>query len=144
MWYIRAEIMNRCLAVAEIGDRLATIDMSKKWGLLCLLFRDGELGAHLTQCRLGRGQPPCQVASWSIQLFGHNRDGPKIGGGCVPLRRGAGSPSNTMWPGRGLPPRQVSSWSIQPFCHNTPTLQTWQTDNGPIAYGEPFYKRSPK
>jgi len=36
---------------------------------------------------------------------------------------------------------QVSSWSIQQFGHNTPTLQT---DNGLIAYGEPFYKRSPR
>jgi len=32
----------------------------------------GELGLHLTQCRLGRGLPPYQMASWSIQLFGHN------------------------------------------------------------------------
>jgi len=57
--------------------------------------------------------------------------------------------------GRGLPACQVSSWSIQPFGHNAPTSQTdrtgdtWQTgqtgqDNGPIALGEAFYKRSPK
>jgi len=32
----------------------------------------GELGAHLTQYRLGRGLPPYQVASYSIQPFGHN------------------------------------------------------------------------
>jgi len=25
----------------------------------------GELGSHLTQCRLCRGLPPCQVSSWS-------------------------------------------------------------------------------
>jgi len=31
-----------------------------------------ELGPHLTQCRLGRGLPPYQMASWSIQPFGHN------------------------------------------------------------------------
>ena len=31
-----------------------------------------ELGPHLTQCRLGRGLPPYQVASWSTQPFGHN------------------------------------------------------------------------
>jgi len=50
--------------------------------------------------------------------------------------------------GRGLSPYQVASWSIQPFGHNTSTLQNRQadrqTDNGPIAQGEPFYKRSPK
>jgi len=49
---------------------------------LCLLFRMGELSPNLTQCRLGRGLPPYQVASWSIQPFGHNRLGPKIGGLC--------------------------------------------------------------
>ena len=91
----------------------------------------GGAGFHLTHCGLGRGLPPCQVASWSIQPFGHNRHGPKIGG-CAPL--GEGELSLYLTPCgqvRGLPPRQVSSWSIQPFGHNTPTLQTkmiWQTD----------------
>ena len=32
----------------------------------------GVLGPHLTQCGLGRGLPLYQVASWSIQPFGHN------------------------------------------------------------------------
>ena len=32
----------------------------KKWGGCAPL---GELGLHLTQCRLGRGLPPYQVAS---------------------------------------------------------------------------------
>jgi len=31
-----------------------------------------ELGPHLTQCGLGRGLPPYQVTSWSMQPFGHN------------------------------------------------------------------------
>ena len=31
-----------------------------------------EMGPHLTQCRLGRGLPKYQVASWSIQPFAHN------------------------------------------------------------------------
>jgi len=30
------------------------------------------LGPHLTQCDQGRGWPPRQVSSWSIQPFGHN------------------------------------------------------------------------
>ena len=113
---------NKCWAVAEMGDRLATTDMgwklgavpllgvvarspsntmwpgprptsvpsgtlinsaiwpqqtwAKKWGLkwgLCPFY--GELGPHLTQCRLGRSLPLYQVASWSIQPFGHNRHG---------------------------------------------------------------------
>jgi len=43
----------------------------KSGGLLCP-FSWGELGSHLTQCHLGWGLPPCQVASWSIQPFCHN------------------------------------------------------------------------
>jgi len=86
-------------------------------------FRGWGAGPHLTQCGPGRGLPPYQVASWSIQPFGHNRHGPKSGGCCAPLLgRGAGSPSNTMSPG----PRPTSLLSgifihplIQPFGHNT-------------------------
>jgi len=95
-----------------MGDRLATIDMGRKLGAVPLF---GELGPHVTQCGVGRGLPPYQVVSWSIQPFGHNRHGPKIGGGLCPFFRGAGSPSSTMWPGRGLPPYQVASWFIQPY-----------------------------
>jgi len=104
----------------------------------------GELGPHLTQCRLGQGRFPYQVVYSCIQPFGHNRHWPKaedccapLGGGrlvfikhnvalaesylhtkwhldpsgrlatidmrrkrgcCAPFGRGAGSPSNTMWP----------------------------------------------
>ena len=47
---------------------------------------------------MGWGLSPYQVASWSIQPFGHNRHGPKTGcGGCAPLGGGAESPSNTVW-----------------------------------------------
>ena len=42
----------------------------KSKGLLCP-FPWGELGPHVT-CGLVRGLPPYQVASWSVQLFGHN------------------------------------------------------------------------
>jgi len=45
--------------------------LQKLGGLLCLFF-GGQLGPHLTQSRMGRGLPPCQVSSWSIQPFGHN------------------------------------------------------------------------
>jgi len=51
---------NKSSAVAEMGDRLATIDMGQKVGAAVPPFRGGELGPHLTQCRLGRGLPPYQ------------------------------------------------------------------------------------
>jgi len=53
--------LNKCSAVVEMGDRLATIDMDQNWGLYP--FWEGELGPHVTQCGLGRGLPSYQVAS---------------------------------------------------------------------------------
>jgi len=60
---------------------------------------------------------------------------------------GAGSPSNTMSPG----PRPISVPSASGvLIHPNPTVwpqytnATDRTDNGPIAKGEPFYKRSPQ
>jgi len=45
-----------------MGNRLATIDMSRKLGAVSL--REGELGPHVTQCGLGLGLPNSyQVAS---------------------------------------------------------------------------------
>ena len=103
---IAETISHKCSAVAEMGDRLATIDMGRKseavphfggelgphvpqcgprptfvpsgilihpavcaqytWAEnrgLCPLFRGGELGPYLTQCRLGQGLPFYQVTS---------------------------------------------------------------------------------
>jgi len=51
-------------AVAEIGDRLATIGMGRKVvAAMPPPFSWVELGPHLTQCGQGRGLPPYQVAS---------------------------------------------------------------------------------
>jgi len=61
-------------------------------------FGEGERGPHLTQSRLGRGLPPYKLASWSMQSFGRNGYGPKLGGLCPFGGGGDGSPSNTMWP----------------------------------------------
>jgi len=68
------------------------------------------------------------------------------GGACAPLGEGElGLHLTQCRQGRGLPLCHVSSWPIQLFGHNTPTLQRdKQTDKGPVAYGEPFYKQSPK
>jgi len=55
---------NKSSAVAEMGDRLATIGMGRKWGGAAVGAADGSpLGPHLTQCGLGRGLPLYQVAS---------------------------------------------------------------------------------
>jgi len=46
--------VNKTSAVAEMGDRLAAIDMDRKVGAAVPLSWGGELGRHLTQCGLGR------------------------------------------------------------------------------------------
>jgi len=45
----------------DLSSRLVTIDMGRKLGVLAPVLGRGELGSHLTQCRLGL--PPYQVAS---------------------------------------------------------------------------------
>ena len=69
------------------------------------------LGPHLTLSTLGWGLPPYQVASWSMQPFGHNRYGPKIGEGEL------GPHLTQCGQGRGLPVCQVlfdhSAWMLQ-------------------------------
>ena len=54
-----------------MGDRLATRGMDPKWEEAAV-GAGFPLGPHLTQCGLGRGLPLYQVASWSIQPFGHD------------------------------------------------------------------------
>ena len=54
--------INKSLAVAEMGDRLATLDMGRKQGVL-RLFMGGVAGLRLTQYGLGRDLPSYQVAS---------------------------------------------------------------------------------
>ena len=116
-------------AVAEMGMHLATVDMSLKLGGCCVPFR-GELSSHLTQCVLDRCLPPYQVASWSIQPFGHNRHGPKIAvcAGLFFWGGELGSHLTLCGLGRGLPPYQVASWSIQPFGYTPSYRQTDRTD----------------
>jgi len=83
-----------CMPTTDIDQKLR--------GELCPL--GVELGLHLTQRCPGRGLSSYQVASWSIQLFGHKRHGTKIGG-CAPfLGRGEMDPHLTQCIlGRGLP-----------------------------------------
>jgi len=65
-----------------MGDRGHNRHGPKRWGLLCP-FR-AELGPRLIQCGLGRVLLPYQVASSSIQPFGHKNMGQKLGeSGCA-------------------------------------------------------------
>jgi len=52
---IETLLLNKSSAVAEMGDRLATIGMGRKWGGAAV-GAESPLGPHLTQCGLGRGQ----------------------------------------------------------------------------------------
>ena len=67
-------INNKRSAVAEMGDRGHNRQAPKRRG--CCVPYAGELGPRLTQCGLDRGLLLYQVASSSIQPFGHNRHGP--------------------------------------------------------------------
>ena len=49
-------VSNKCSAVAEMSDRLATTDTGRKLGGRAVPL-SGELGPHLTQFHLGRGLP---------------------------------------------------------------------------------------
>ena len=91
-------ISNKSSAVSEMGDRGQNRHGPKRGGLLCPFC--GQLGPRLIQCGLSQGLLPYQVASSSIQPFGHNRHEPKtVGGRAVPLLGGAATPSNTTSPG---------------------------------------------
>ena len=109
---------------SDASSHLATIDMDRKLGAV--------LSPHLTQCGRGRGLPACEVSSSSMQPFGHNRHGPKIGrGDCAPFfERGTGSPSNVMSLGQrptsvpcgilihpAIWPQQIwaENWGLCPF-----------------------------
>ena len=71
--------------------------MSRKEGGTAVPLSQGELSPRLTQCDLGRDLLPYQVASSSIQPFGHKDMGRKLG--AVPLFGGAATPSNITSPG---------------------------------------------
>ena len=92
--------INKSSAAAEMAT-VATMDMGRKEGGCCAHFA-GEAGPNtgLTLCGLGRGLLPHQVASSSIQPFGHNIHGAKNWVGAVSyFLWGAGSPSKTKSPG---------------------------------------------
>ena len=58
---LRYQHLNKSSPVAEMGDRLATIDMGRKWGAAVSL-PVGELGPHLTQCGMGQDHTSAQAS----------------------------------------------------------------------------------
>jgi len=54
--------------------------------------------SQLKSCQLLHNCTNTSSAVAEMGDRGHNRHGPKRGGGAVPLSRSAGNPSNTMWP----------------------------------------------
>jgi len=97
---------NKCSAVAQMGDRLATINMGRKVGAVLLL---GELGPPSNTVSLGprrtslRSGILIHPAVWRQQTWAEN-------GGTVPLwGTGAGSHLTQCGQCRGLLPRHVLS-----------------------------------
>ena len=123
--------LHMCSAAAEMGDRLATIDMDRKLGAVPLWTRGSWVPIYNT---MWPGSRPISLPSG---IFIHPAVWPQqtraeSWGRLCPFGEGELDPHLTQCGhGRGLPPCQVSSWSIQPFGHNTPTLQTEQ--RGQIA-----------
>jgi len=111
-------IYDKCSAVAEMDDRLATTDMGRKLRGLCPFYGGSRVPIYHnvvwadTYLRTTWHLDPS--SRWATIDMGR-----KVG--VVPLfREGeAGSPSNTMSPGpTPIPPYQVTSSSNQPFGHN--------------------------
>ena len=71
------QFLYKSSAVAEMGDRGHNRHEPKRGGAVPL--SRGGLGPRLTQRGMGHCLLPYQVASSSVQPFGHNRHGPKLG-----------------------------------------------------------------
>jgi len=83
-------------AVAEVGDRLATIDMGRKLEGAVPLFRGAGFPSNTVAWAEAYLHTKCHLAPSSRWTTIH---GPKSGGMLCPLFGGDGSPYNTMWPG---------------------------------------------
>jgi len=124
------------------------IDMGQKFGLLCPFGGRSWSTSNTMWPGPRRTSVPSGIlvhlAIWPQQTW------VKIGG-CAPFG-GAGSPSNIKWPGPRPTSIPTTKWQPNPSNslatvhqrHRGTDRQTGQTDNGVIAQGEAFYKRSPK
>jgi len=106
-----------------MGDRLATIDMDRKLGRAVPLWGGGA-GSPSNTLR-PRTRPTCTLSFILIHP--------------------------TVWPQytnvTDRTERRMVGWSLTSIVSTNTAQRRGQTDrqdNGPIAYGEPVYKRSPK
>jgi len=84
-----ATILNKSSAVAEMGNRGHNRHGPKRGGGAAMPL-SRKLEPRLIPCGLDQGPPPCQVPSWPIWPFCHNRHWPKIGGSTPFLGRWLG------------------------------------------------------
>ena len=71
LWHSLRQLNQELSMLLEWATVWPQLYIGRKIGAVVPLIV-GELGPHLTQRRLGRGLPPCQVVSWYIKPFGHN------------------------------------------------------------------------
>ena len=125
--------------------------MGPKWGLLCPFLGGAESPSNTMLPGPRPTSAPSGIlihpAIWPQETWAKNWGLCLFGWSWVSMYH------NTMWP-RLRPTSTPSGILIHPTVwpqysnvtdrQNRQTGQTWQTDNGPIACGEPFYTLSPK
>jgi len=125
---------SKCSAVAEMGDRSATVDISRKEGGCCAPFGRGELGPHLTMLPVPR---PSSVPSgilihpavWPQQTSAANW-GLKPLGNWVPIQHNVAGAEAYLCAKFHFDPRNRLA-AIHQRCRQTDRIG--REDNGPIA-----------
>jgi len=85
----RVQYVNKCSAVAEMGDLLATIDAGRKWGLRALF---GDLDPHVTH--MWSWPRPFLRTKWHLDPYSRlaTTDMAENWGGCDPFWEGSWVP----------------------------------------------------
>jgi len=131
MSHITITVSYKCSAVAEMGDRLAIIDTGRKYGG-CAPF---GMGAGSPCNTMWPGPRPTFVPSGILihPAVCHNKQAENCGL-CPVLRRGAGSPSNTVaWVEAYL----HTKWHLDPSSHLATTYMGRNWGLCPFGGGGP-------
>jgi len=109
--------------------RLATMTRAENWGVgLCPLFREGELGPHLTQSRLVEANLHTKCHLDAYNRLDTTEMGQKLGRGSAPfLGKADESPSSTTWPGI----RPISEKSAHLTARPKPHCLRWGPSSPP-------------